>query len=103
MLQKLTLFIEKIQDSERRVKKRWVIGATAFAMIFIIIIWLSILNAVIKPVQNLSVNSAETSNDFLSVMETGVGILTARVLDKIQGLTSVVRNGYSITIEKDNQ
>ncbi len=109
MWQRFKRFIEKIQNSDEAIKKRWLIGASAASMIIVITVWLLYISFVIKPVGNQESPSAD--GQFWPIFKNGLVIvgselknLNGRVWDmtknQIKNLISIIMTERTTTFEQ---
>lgn len=100
MLRRLLEIIKKVQNSDNRAKKRWVIAATAVTMVLVTIMWLNSINNLIKPAYDQNPNFDDSTREFWPVMKNGLSVLTASLKKQIGNLISKIMIERSVTIEK---
>jgi len=77
--------VRKIQRSNDRTKRRWLIGTTAVTMVAIIVLWVGYLNLTVPPLasptEELASESETTEPDesFLTVFSRGIIVLGSQV------------------------
>ncbi len=109
MRQKFHKFIEKIQNSNEATKKRWLIGASAVSMIFIITLWLVYIGFIIKPIDGEKVSTP--TDEFWPIFKNGLIIARAEIgrliaqlwnlaLLQTKNIISIIMNERTITFER---
>ncbi len=103
MLKILKQHLKKIQDSNEAVKKRWLIGASAIMMIFVIGGWLIYFNHTIETAKNIE-NEITVSTSFWQVFKAGLIITGESIKEFANNLISDINNKFRsenvIIIEK---
>lgn len=84
-------FVEKLQNSDDAVKKRWLIGLSAATIILVIGLWVVYLNFTIDKIGE-SEQEAPSGTSFWQVLKTGSG----KAFSKIVG---IIKTERTITIE----
>ncbi len=80
-------FLEKLQNSDESVKKRWLIVLSAISMLIIIIVWLKYFAFITRPAGNLSPDAGRGEEfSFWETMKTGASVLWGKFLGALQGL-----------------
>ena len=90
-------FIEKLQNSDDTVKKRWLVIMSGLSMIIVIAIWLIFLNNSIRGVVKEKSNQSETS--FWQVFQTGLQIAGNSIKEKSADLIYKIIGEKTIIIE----
>lgn len=109
MWQKFHKFIEKIQNSNEATKKRWLIGASAVSMVFIITLWLVYIGFIIKPIDGEKTSTS--TDEFWPVFKNGLIIARAEIgrlitqlwnlfLVQTKNIISIITNERTITFER---
>ena len=91
MWQNIKNFITKLQNSDEAIKKRWLIGASAVAMILIISLWLVYLNYTLGKTGAVE-NESDNSTSFWQVFKTGLVIVGNSIKDKAGDLIYVLKD-----------
>lgn len=86
MFFKLQNFLNELQNSSQERKRRWLIGGTAAAMIFILAVWSFYITQTIK---NLSSAGAEEKPSFAAVFNSGLKIVREELTSKIANLAGL--------------
>ncbi len=83
-------FIESLQEADEARKKRWVIGASAVAMLIIILLWLMYLSLTL-PVVDTGTTAEATSTDSVALEEAPPA--PSSIFDTFgRGISIVVQN-----------
>ena len=90
-------FIEKLQNSEDNVKKRWLVILSGLSMAIIISIWLIYLNNIMEKVGEKQSRQSETT--FWQVFRTGLQITGSTIKEKSSGLIYKITGEKTIIIE----
>ena len=90
-------FIEKLQNSDDTVKKRWLVIMSGLSMIIVIAIWLIFLNNSIEKIGEKKLNESETS--FWQVFQTGLKIAGNSIKEKSADLIYKIIGEKTIIIE----
>ncbi len=97
MWRNLKNFITKIQNSDEATKKRWLIGTTAIAMVFVVGLWLIYINWAMKSINNVGVQ--ESSTGFWQILKTGFIVVFDSIKETIKIFTSKIFSERTIIIE----
>jgi len=98
MWQKLKIQLEKIQNSDEAVKKRWLIGATAVAAILVIGLWLIYLNSAGSPSIDTSENQGPATS-FWSILKNGLTIIADSIKESVKTFILKITGEKTITIK----
>ena len=80
--------VARIQESDDRIKKRWVIGSSAATMLVVIGLWLMYMNFMIKNVnQPENQNPPAISSTFWQVFKTGLKVVGGSIKEQFKQLT----------------
>ena len=90
-------FIEKLQNSDDAVKKRWLVIMSGLSMIVIIAIWLVYLNNSIQKLGENSPRQSETT--FWQVFKTGLQVAGNSIKEKSSDLLYKIIGEKTIIIE----
>ncbi len=98
MWQKIKNWLIIIQNSDEKTKRRYLVVASAVAMIFIIGLWLIYLKSTI---QNANQETAgQTPNtQFWQIFKNGLNITGSSIKQNIQDTISKIFKGETITIQ----
>lgn len=108
MFEKLRKFLNNIQNSDEAVKKRWLLGASAVSMVFIITLWIVYIGFIIKPMD--SEGSPKSTGEFWPIFKNGLFIAGAELggfasrlwnltVVQIKNIVSVIMRERTITFE----
>lgn len=98
MFQKIKNWLIKIQNSDEKTKRRYLMITSAITMILIISLWLIYLKSTISGVNQEIVN--QTSNtQFWQVFKNGLNITGQSIKENIQNIISQIFQGKTITIK----
>lgn len=90
-------FIEKIQNSEDNVKKRWLVILSGLSMVIIIAIWLIYLNNIMEKVGEKQ--SRQSGTTFWQIFKTGLQITENSIKGKSLDLIYKITGEKTIIIE----
>lgn len=103
MWQNIKNFIIKLRESDEMVKKRWLIGASAVAMILVISVWLVYLDYTIEKIGVVE-SESDNSTSFWQVFKTGLVITSQSIKNGTKNLISdimdKIKSENTIIIEK---
>lgn len=83
-------FLEKLQNADESIKKRWLVILSAISMVIIIIVWLKYFAFVIRPVGTLSQEDSGGGFSFWETMKTGVSVLWGKLLGALRSLERIL-------------
>jgi L-ascorbate metabolism protein UlaG (beta-lactamase superfamily) len=104
-------FIRKIQDSDEKTRKRWLIGFSSVTMITVIGLWLVYMNVIVEPIdspENIAqlVQKEEVNEDpgFAEIFGAGFDTITSKLKETVGGALGYIGNqfGTSNEIKIDN-
>lgn len=98
MFKKLKISLEKIQNSDENVKKRWLIGATAVSMVLVISLWLIYVQSTIKSISN-DIENQESTIGFWQIFKNGFVVIFNSVKENIKIMISEITKSRTITVE----
>lgn len=100
MIEKIQNFFLELQQSDETTKKRWLVILTSGSMVIVISLWAVYLNFTIA---NLNEDRNPKQNDFLSVFNNGLQIITdktgAQLSQVIANLQTLANKTNSVTIQ----
>jgi len=80
-------FLTELQTSDDRVKRRWMIGLTTLASIFVVAVWFVYFNAIVfRPVDSTPETPAESSDNltFFSTLRRGTALVGDKLINLIR-------------------
>ncbi len=98
MFKKLKVFLQKIQNSDENIKKRWLIGATAISMVLVISLWLVYVQSTVKSISN-NIKDQESTIGFWQIFKNGLVVIFNSVKENIKIIISEITKSRTITIE----
>jgi hypothetical protein len=98
MFEKIKIFLNKIQNSNEAVKKRWLIGATAVSMILVVSFWLIYMQSTIQ-FSNNNIEKQESGVGFWQIFKNGLAIFSNSIKENIKMLFNEITQSRTITIE----
>ncbi|MBI2033619.1 MAG: hypothetical protein HYT13_00765 [Candidatus Liptonbacteria bacterium] len=79
-------FLEKLQSSDERIKRRWLIGLTAIVVVGVVYVWLAYFNNLLAgfnaPPQEIS--QPKGSFSFLATLKRGAAVIYDVFSEKLQ-------------------
>lgn len=87
IIKKIKRQIRTIQRSDESTRKRWVVGSSAIAMIFIIILWIGYLKLSL-PIAYEAEKKEEVASEesILTVLSRGVRIIASDLITQLENL-----------------
>jgi len=98
MFQKIKNWLTKIQNSDEKTKRRYLIIASAITMILIISLWLICLKSTISGI-NQKITDQTSNTQFWQVFKNGLNITGQSIKENIQNIISQIFQGKTITIK----
>jgi hypothetical protein len=92
-------FLEKIQNADESVKKRWLVILSAICMLVIILVWLKYFAFITRPLGNLSQGGGGEEFSFWETMTTGVSVLGNKFLSALQSFGRILSAPRSYLIK----
>jgi len=89
--------LEEIQNSSQSNKNRWLIGASAVAMVVVVFLWLVYLDQIIRPSGVGPAPDASVSN--WQVFKNGLKIVFESIKNDLSILISKITGSRTIVIE----
>ena len=94
-------FLEKLQSSDEGIKRRWLIGLTAIAMVGVVYVWLAYFNNLVvgfnEPSQEIV--EKETSFSFLTTLKRGAAVIYDVFSEKLSGLGKILEKPREYIIQ----
>lgn len=79
-------FLEKLQSSDERIKRRWLVGLTAIAMVGVVYVWLAYFNNLVAgfnaPPSEIS--QGESGFSFFETLKRGAAVIYDVFSEKLQ-------------------
>lgn len=81
-------FLEKIQNAEESVKKRWLVFSSAIVMFVIIAIWIKYFAFIVQPMGGIGGDNLGTREEFSfgDTMKIGISVIWAKLSDFFQAI-----------------
>lgn len=98
MFETIKRHLNKIQNSDEATKKRWLIGATAVAMVLIVGLWLIYINSIINSLNNANQDQWPTIG-FWPIFKTGLIAVGQSIKEGVKTIISEITKGKTIIIE----
>jgi len=102
MFKKIKVFLEKIQNSDEKTKKRWLIGASAVSMILVVGLWFIYINSTVKSLGE-NINNQKPTFGFWQIFKNGLVIVFNSIKGKVENginvIVSEITRSRTITIE----
>jgi len=95
---KIRELLTKIQNSDEKTKRRYLIIMSAITMILIIVLWLIYLKSTIQGVSQETV-SQTPNTQFWQVFKNGLSITSQSIKENVQNIISQIFKGKTITIQ----
>lgn len=92
-------FLEKIQNADESVKKRWLVVLSAIAMLIIVAVWAKYFALITQPSGNIGRENAGGEFSFWETMKTGVSVLWGKLWGALQGLGRIFGASRSYIIK----
>lgn len=106
MWEKLRRQIEKIQNSDETIKRRWLVGMTALAMVLVITLWLLYMNFTIKSI-SFSQNDFSQNQDHQTgsweIFKTGLSITISSIKTEVQNFIFKITSERKFIIEGSDE
>ena len=94
-------FLEKLQSSDEKTKRRWLIGLTAIAMVGVVYVWLAYFNNLVAgfnaPPPEIS--QREASFSFLATLKKGAAVIYDVFSEKLSGLGKILEKPREYIIQ----
>ncbi len=98
MFKGLSAFLEKIQNSDEKIKKRWLVGASAVSIIIVVSLWLIYINFTTKPVgKNVEIN--DSTIGFWQIFKNGLTIVFQSLKEKVRDILLEITKSRTVIIE----
>jgi len=96
---KIRELLEKIQNSDEKTKRRYLIIVSAVTMVLVIGLWLIYLKSTISDVGQETINQTTSNTQFWQVFKNGLSITASSIKENIQNIISQIFRGKTITIQ----
>ncbi|MEK7554399.1 MAG: hypothetical protein AAB518_00215 [Patescibacteria group bacterium] len=73
MIQRITMFVRKLQNSPEATRRRWLIGLSGASAVLVVLLWVSYLDAIVEPTQAPRANIQEPG--FVATFGKGVQVV----------------------------
>ena len=94
-------FLEKLQASEERIKKRWLIGLTAIVMVGVVYVWLAYFNNLVAGFEAppAEINQPKGGFSFLETLKRGAAVIYDVFSDKLQAFANILEKPREYIIQ----
>lgn len=94
-------FLEKLQSSDERTKRRWLVGLTAVVMVGVIYVWLAYFNNLVAGFEEPSpeLNQREEGFTFLETLKKGAAVIYDAFSQRLQGLGAILEKPKEYIIQ----
>lgn len=79
-------FLEKLQDSDESVKKRWLVVLSAIAMLIIVFVWAKYFASITQPAGSIGRETSSDGFSFWETMRTGMSVLWEKFMSVVRAL-----------------
>ena len=94
-------FLEKLQSSDERIKRRWLIGLTAIVMVGVVYVWLAYFNNLVAGFQAPppEISQPEAGFSFLDTLKKGAAVIYDVFSEKLQVFAKILEKPREYIIQ----
>jgi len=92
-------FIEKIQNSDERTKRKWLVICSAVAMVVIVAFWVFYIKSIFEIPQPIQAETQASGPGFWDIFKNGASIVFNSIINNIKSIFANLTGSKTVIIQ----